>query len=159
MTTSRYPGQHAEIAAFVGTDGYHPLESQHSATQAPTAGDSEADVHVKFALANARAGALFDQLGAVFRDISNLQNRLAAGGNRALMSTSPDANGAAPTMTKKTTLLNAKAVANRIGCDAKTVQRWRSAGELPPAIVIGGIVRWEAEDIETWLRSRKENAE
>ena len=75
------------------------------------------------------------------------------------MSTSPDANGAAPAMTKRRELLSAKDIADRIGCDAKTIRRWRREGSLPNAIVIGGIVRWEAGDIEDWLQRRKENAE
>ena len=38
----------------------------------------------------------------------------------------------------------------------KTLRRWRSEGRLPPAVEIGGVVRWRREDVDAWLASNLE---
>lgn len=39
---------------------------------------------------------------------------------------------------------------------AKTVRNWRSRGEGPPAVLVGGAVRYPLAGIEAWLASRPE---
>jgi excisionase family DNA binding protein len=48
-------------------------------------------------------------------------------------------------------MLSAKALADLLDVDAKTVRRWREEGRLPEPIQIGGVIRWRAEDIDDWL--------
>lgn len=55
-------------------------------------------------------------------------------------------------------LLSVADLANFLAVDPRTVRRWRTSGELPPAVQLGGVVRWEIEDIEHWLERRKEGA-
>ena len=59
-------------------------------------------------------------------------------------------------MHKPASLFTTDDIARRTHCDARTVRRWHDDGKLPPAIVIGGLVRWNADDIEAWLREQTE---
>ena len=49
-------------------------------------------------------------------------------------------------------LLDVKAVAIRLGCSPRHVWRMRDKGALPPAIVLGALVRWNSESIDDWIR-------
>ncbi len=51
-------------------------------------------------------------------------------------------------------LLTARDVAALLQVDAKTVRRWREEGKLPPAVELGGVVRWLAEDLAVWLKEQ-----
>lgn len=42
-------------------------------------------------------------------------------------------------------------VAALLAVDAKTVRRWRDEGRTPPAVSVGGVVRWRPEVVEEWL--------
>lgn len=53
-------------------------------------------------------------------------------------------------------LLSVSAVADRLSVDAKTIRRWRSEKRLPPAVGIGGVIRWRSEAIEEWILSMEE---
>ena len=52
-------------------------------------------------------------------------------------------------------LLTARDVAVLLQVDAKTVRRWREEGKLPPAVELGGVVRWLAEDLAVWLKEQR----
>ena len=36
----------------------------------------------------------------------------------------------------------------------RTVRRWRSEQKLPPALTIGGVVRWRRQDVFDWIAER-----
>jgi excisionase family DNA binding protein len=40
----------------------------------------------------------------------------------------------------------------------KTIRRWRSEGRLPAGIVLGGVVRWHADDVRRWIDEQREGA-
>jgi excisionase family DNA binding protein len=71
------------------------------------------------------------------------ENQLAVAPERAVM---------APV--KRPPLLSVRDVAEILGVDARTVRRWREERKLPPALTVGGIVRWERADIEAWIAAR-----
>ena len=146
---------HGRSGEEVRLEGAQPASAQHGATHGPTCeAVEEAETHAL----TARVAALFHDLGAAFEDISNQQKRLAACGERALMRPSPSDSAGAPAMQKTTKLLSANDVAERIGVAPHTVRRWRSAGEMPPPIEIGGVIRWRPEVIERWLEEREGGA-
>jgi excisionase family DNA binding protein len=49
-----------------------------------------------------------------------------------------------------TPYLTTEAVAERLLCSPATVRRWRHRGEGPPAIRLGGLVRYRIADLEQW---------
>lgn len=48
-------------------------------------------------------------------------------------------------------MLSARQVATMTSCSVRTVYRLRDAGQLPPPIAIGGMIRWRAAEIDQWL--------
>jgi predicted DNA-binding transcriptional regulator AlpA len=50
------------------------------------------------------------------------------------------------------TLIDAKGVAGRIDSCTRTVWRLRDRGILPFSINLGGLVRWNSEVIDEWIR-------
>ena len=60
---------------------------------------------------------------------------------------------------KWNTLLKAKELGDQLGISAASIYRRRSLGEpLPPAIKIGGSIRWRQSDVDAWLESQLEVA-
>lgn len=56
-------------------------------------------------------------------------------------------------------LLTAEDLAKTLGVSASTIYRKRSKGEdLPPAIRLGTLVRWDITDVQTWIDSKREGA-
>ncbi|SDQ49517.1 helix-turn-helix transcriptional regulator [Leucobacter chromiiresistens] len=54
-------------------------------------------------------------------------------------------------------LLRAADIAEQLGISTASVYRRRSLGEpLPPAIKIGGSVRWKQSDVDAWIDSQRE---
>jgi predicted DNA-binding transcriptional regulator AlpA len=53
-------------------------------------------------------------------------------------------------------LWDIRGVAAYLHVSATTVERFRRHGELPSAIILGRIVRWEPSDIRAWALTRKE---
>jgi len=51
-------------------------------------------------------------------------------------------------------LLSIQDLAEYLDVPIQTVYRWRAAGGGPPGFRVGRHVRFRAEDVETWLRSR-----
>jgi excisionase family DNA binding protein len=53
--------------------------------------------------------------------------------------------------------LTVEDVARLLNVSAKTVQDWRYRGLGPPAVKVGRAVRFDADDLEAWIRSRHED--
>ncbi|MGH7223098.1 MAG: helix-turn-helix transcriptional regulator [Gemmataceae bacterium] len=48
-------------------------------------------------------------------------------------------------------MLNAKQVAERLGCSWRTVYRLADMGDVPMGVKIGGLRRWDAEELDRWI--------
>jgi excisionase family DNA binding protein len=55
-------------------------------------------------------------------------------------------------------LLTAADLARRLNCSERTVRRMRLAGNLPPAVRLGKLLRWQPQAIERWIAQRLEPA-
>lgn len=114
-------------------------EGGHAPTCAPVGGPREgAALLRRLAGLHAEAAAVLEELAAIQLDVPP-RSRLMDG---------------EPGPERPDMLMNAKTVAARLQIDPKTVRRWRREGKLPPAITIGGVVRWRAEDVERWLEGQ-----
>ena len=51
-------------------------------------------------------------------------------------------------------LLTVDDVAGALVVSAKTVRRWREEGKLPPALRIGGVIRWRASEFNSWIEGQ-----
>ena len=89
----------------------------------------------------ARLAEVHAEAAQIYRELAEIQ--LAAPPERALMDP-----------VEPVRLLTARDVAERLRVDAKTVRRWRESGRLPPAIEIGGVVRWRTQDIDAWIEEQ-----
>lgn len=52
---------------------------------------------------------------------------------------------------QKIELLSVKDVCEMLGCSRRTVYRLKDAGQMPPSIKIGGMVRWRPDEIQSWI--------
>lgn len=60
---------------------------------------------------------------------------------------------------ERNALLTAKDLSSQLGISASSIYRRRSLREsLPPAVKIGGSVRWRQSDVDAWLESQLEVA-
>lgn len=48
-------------------------------------------------------------------------------------------------------LVSARELAKLLSVSERTLYRLKSAGELPPAVVLGGSVRWRLSEIRQWI--------
>jgi len=48
-------------------------------------------------------------------------------------------------------LLRVRDLAELLQVDERTIRRWRDERRLPEPVVIAGVLRWRAEDIDAWL--------
>jgi excisionase family DNA binding protein len=117
----------------------------NGATRAPTArpaSDSRALL--------ARIADLHDDLADAYRKLAETSpNRLDG-----CADPSPDRDVETAPATRP--FLTVRDVAERLQVDAKTVRRWREEHRLPPAVSLGGVVRWRAETIDAWLAEAEE---
>ena len=105
------------------------------------------------AAAYRRVGELLNELADAFEDLAHeAEIQLDEQGGLERVSGSVEATLETQ---RKAPLLAATDIAKRLSVDPKTVRRWRTQGELPPAIEIGGVVRWHDDDIEDWMRTRR----
>ena len=49
-------------------------------------------------------------------------------------------------------LIGPKAAAEVLGCNARTLRRWKREGRLPPPIVLGRTPKWRRGEIEELVR-------
>lgn len=52
----------------------------------------------------------------------------------------------------KRRLLPPAEVAETLGVSVRTLYAWRYAGEGPPALKLGKYVRYDADDLDRWLK-------
>jgi len=50
-------------------------------------------------------------------------------------------------------LLDVAAAAAMLGISQRSVWRLRDSGKIPPAVRIGGCIRWRRHDIEAWIQA------
>lgn len=48
-------------------------------------------------------------------------------------------------------MLNAKQVAERLGCNWRTIYRLADIGDMPMGVKIGGLRRWDSDELERWI--------
>lgn len=48
-------------------------------------------------------------------------------------------------------LLSAKELAKLLRVSTRTIWRRKSAGEIPPPIKLGGLIRWQYGQIKSWI--------
>ena len=58
-----------------------------------------------------------------------------------------------PTNDESDTLLTAQGLADRLGCDVRSLRRWRR--HVPKPVLIGGVQRWRRADVDRWLEARR----
>jgi excisionase family DNA binding protein len=51
-------------------------------------------------------------------------------------------------------LLTIDDLAEMLRVSTRTLRTWRHEGELPPAITIGGALRWRRADVDAWLAKK-----
>ena len=107
----------------------------------------ELDPHERVSAAHARLAALHAEISEIHQELS--QEQLAAGAGSALMLPVPEATETRP-------LLSVPDVAKLLHVDAKTIRNWGKQGLLPAAVKIGGVIRWNATDIDHWLAEKRE---
>jgi len=65
--------------------------------------------------------------------------------NRTSVKANVEGNARAPAM------LTVDEVAAMLRCSARTVYRLADAGRIPPPCRLGGLVRWNAAAVESWI--------
>jgi len=110
---------------------------------ARSAAGSAIDAQVKLA----RLADLLAEASGILRELSEVP--LADARNSRLMSS-------VETTTTRLRLLSIQDIAERLQLDARTVRRMRARGQLPPAIDLHGVLRWDGAAIDAWLEGRRE---
>lgn len=54
-------------------------------------------------------------------------------------------------------LMDIHEVAGRLRVSVGCVRAWRLRGEGPPAIRVGSALRWDPDEVESWIDSRRES--
>jgi predicted DNA-binding transcriptional regulator AlpA len=54
-------------------------------------------------------------------------------------------------------LLTIQEVAGRLTVSVGCIRAWRLRGEGPPAIRVGSALRWDPDEVDGWLDSRRES--
>ena len=112
----------------------------HTAPQAPTAPlrhRSSTDVQVQLV----RLADLFAEVSSIYRDLSQIALDVVPA--RPLMKS-----------VEPVRFLTAKDIADQLRVDAKTIRRWHQSGQIPKGITIGGVVRWPAPTIDSWIQEK-----
>lgn len=152
-------GEHAATQAAVQAED--ALEFGDAGAGGPAAPD--ADVHVRVQQRLGRLANLHRQMAQVLESLSrDVQNQLAVPREPRHMERVPEAEAntvetknADPKKSAPRVLLGEPELAELLAVDVATIRRWRRAGELPPAVEIGGTLRWRADAIDAWLKSRE----
>lgn len=94
-----------------------------------------------------RISRLHDGLARAHQDLAKQARiRLAVSGESSDIT---DVKNASPFPAK---MLTAQDLSKLLQVDAKTVRRWRNDGHLPPALEIGGVIRWSVKTVEDWIQ-------
>jgi len=48
-------------------------------------------------------------------------------------------------------LITTEELAQMLSVSERTIYRWRAEGKIPPALKIGGVLRWSRDAIVEWL--------
>ena len=56
-----------------------------------------------------------------------------------------------PTNNESDALLTAQDLADYLGCNVRSLRRWRHMGLLPAPLLIGGVQRWRRADVDRRL--------
>ena len=95
-----------------------------------------------------RAGRLHFELGETFE---NMAESLALGLDGIA---NPWMHGdVASPKSELQSLLSVKDVAKLLKVNERTVRRWRKEGRLPAGKEIAGVIRWNPDEIQDWLRN------
>lgn len=46
-------------------------------------------------------------------------------------------------------------VASLLRVTPRTLERWRAAGEGPPSITMGGLIRYQRSDLDAWIKANR----
>lgn len=57
----------------------------------------------------------------------------------------------APSATAEPVLIDVKIVAGLLGCSKRHVARMQDAGQMPPAVKLGRLSKWNRKVIEKWI--------
>ena len=157
----------------VATGSLHGEEGHEAALAAKCADERDVGAHEaeggspeRFQRRLGRLGALFGQVGQILRDLAqDPEIQLAVGAEQSVHATAPEGTGmdvetdtAAATASQPGRLLDLAGLAEVLSVAPRTVRRWRGSGKLPPAVDVGGLVRWRREDVDRWLEVRREAA-
>ncbi len=126
------------------TGGDRGIRPYRAADHCPSGVDHDPDERVRGHFA--RLAAAHAELARAYADLAADPDIQLAGSPRSRLMVDVDAatEPSAP-------LLAVAGLARLLDVTEKTVRRWRDEGRLPEAIVVGGVVRWRADDIDRWL--------
>ncbi|MHC4063184.1 MAG: helix-turn-helix transcriptional regulator [Planctomycetota bacterium] len=63
-----------------------------------------------------------------------------------------NAKGSATATLSPTELIDVKQVAKELQCSVRQVWRLVASAKIPPPLRIGGMRRWRASDIQSWIK-------
>lgn len=141
---------HGEDQAQAGS-----LRDTRATVAAPLPDDSIARRLAELAATLRKAGQIAESLS---RDA---QIHLADARDQSVMDDVAEASRATPAKPEAPALprlLTVSDLARLLRLDERTVRRRRREGSIPPAIDIGGSLRWRPSEIEAWLDERREGA-
>ena len=147
-------------------EGAHgPHEASRPSSHQASPDSPEQGVRERFRRRFARLGALHAQMAQICRDLAeDPEIQLAGMAEQSVHATPPEGAGMdleadeAATATQPGRLLDVAGLAEVLCVAPRTVRRWRGSGKLPPAIDVGGLLRWRREDVDRWLEERREAA-
>ena len=134
----------------------YPLDGNGVASLRPASPHSAAHAPVGAATPS------LQRLADIFAEASEILGELAS--NQDIQLEQPRIEGlmnpvhSAPEQPSPGTTLDLLSIADMagiMGVGDRTIRRWRSEGKLPPAIEIGGLLRWRREVVEAWIAARE----
>ncbi len=133
--------------ANVGSMAPKSAPARHGATVGASGEAGELDHHERVSAAHARLAELHAEIAGIHQELARVQ--LDDSAETRLMLPVPEVTETRP-------LLSVRDVAKLVQVDPGTVRNWREQGKLPAAVKIGGVIRWDADDIDRWLEEQRE---
>ncbi len=149
VATTRDRGAHVGPGSIPTPTWPTPAKGAHGLAVGASAGP-ELDHHERVSAAHARLAELHSEIAGIHHELAQVE--LAAGAETRLMERVPESS-------KTRQLLTVNGLAELLQVDAKTIRAWRERRQLPPAVKIGGVIRWDAADIDRWLSEKREVAQ